>query len=298
MGGTFSLLYYAITDALSGVRANLTTAVFSSITVGFALAIFSLFLVVFINLNIVIETWGDRTHIVAYIKQGAEKGGVQPLRASAGKIPGVESVKYVSRDEALKVLREELRGQEGVLEGIGSSPLPASFEIKLAEAHRNTRGIEAVVESLKKKGWVEDVQYGAEWVEKFSGFLKFVELSAIVVGVFLAAATLFIISNTIRLTVYARREEIEIMRYLGATDIFIKVPFFIEGMVQGLVGGVLALGILFSGGYILSLKIPPYLGFVVDSPVSVLSLLILLVMAGVGIGAAGSLLSLGRFLKV
>jgi cell division transport system permease protein len=297
MGGSFSLLY-TLTDALRSIRANLTTAILCSLTVGFALAIFSVFLIVFINLNVVLETWGDRTHIVVYIKEGAEKGGVAHLKAKVAKVPGVKSVQYVSRNEALKLLREELKGQEGILKGIGSNPLPSSFEIKVTETHRNPQGVKATVGRLKRMDWVEDVQYGAEWVEKFSGFLKFVELSALVVGVFLAAATLFIISNTIRLTVYARKEEIEVMRSLGATDMFIKVPFFIEGMVQGLVGGGLALGMLFLGRYVLTLKIPPYLGFVVANPVSAPALLTILAMAGVGIGMAGSLLSLGRFLKV
>jgi cell division transport system permease protein len=297
MGGSFSLLY-TVTDAIRSIRANFTTAILSSLTVGFALAIFAVFLIVFINLNVVLDTWGDRTHIVVYIKEGAERGGVEPLKAKVAKIPGVKSVRYVSRDEALKLLREELKGQEGILEGIGSNPLPPSFEIKLKGTHRNPRGVKATVESLKKITWVEEVQYGAEWVEKFSGFLRFVELAALVVGVFLAAATLFIISNTIRLTVYARKEEIEVMRALGATDMFVKIPFFIEGMVQGLVGGILALGMLVLARYVLAMNIPPYLGFVVASPVSVPLLLSILVMAGIAIGVAGSLVSLGRFLKV
>jgi cell division transport system permease protein len=174
MGGSFSLLY-TLTDALRSIRANLTTAILCSLTVGFALAIFSVFLIVFINLNVVLETWGDRTHIVVYIKEGAEKGGVAQLKAKVAKVPGVKSVQYVSRNEALKLLREELKGQEGILKGIGSNPLPSSFEIKVTETHRNPQGVKATVERLKRMDWVEDVQYGAEWVEKFSGFLKFVE---------------------------------------------------------------------------------------------------------------------------
>ena len=296
MGGAVNILY-TLTDALRSIRANFTTTVLSSFTVGFALAIFSLFLLVFINLTTVVETWGDRTHIVAYIKDGKEKAGVAPMRKRVAALPGVSHVKYVSKDDALKTLREELKGQEGILEGIGSNPLPASFEIKLKEGHRNPEGVKATVTSLERMGWVEDVQYGAERVERFSGFLKFLELSAVVVGVFLAAATLFIISNTIRLTVYARREEIEIMRYLGATDAFIKVPFLIEGMVQGFAGGVLALGMIYTGRYVLATNIPPYLGFVVESPVSITALVAMLVTAGVALGVAGSIVSLGRFLK-
>jgi cell division transport system permease protein len=297
MKGAVSILY-TLSDALRSIRANFTTAILSSLTVAFALAIFSLFLLVFINLNTVVETWGERTHIVVYIKDGGEKAGVKSLKKRVAGIPGVKDVKYVSKDEALKALRAELRGQEGILEGIGSNPLPASFEIKLSERHRTPEGVKATVKKLERMDWVDDVQYGAEWVEKFSGFLKFLELSAIVVGVFLAAATLFIISNTIRLTVYARKEEIEIMRYLGATNAFIKVPFLVEGMLQGLFGAGLALGMLLLGRHVVATQIPPYLGFVLVSPVAFPVLLGALVGVGVALGVAGSLVSMGRFLKV
>jgi cell division transport system permease protein len=297
MEGRFSLLYM-LGDAMRSLRANLLTALLSSVTVGFALAILAIFAVVIINLNGVVEIWGDRTHIVAYVKRGAEREDPGILRGTLTGLPGVKSAEYVSGARAFELLKEELEGQGGILEGIGSNSLPASFEIRMDGSHMTPEGVREAVEAVRALGWVEDVQYGADWVERFSSLLGFLEISALVVGVFLAAATLFIISNTIRLTVYARREEIEIMRYLGADDIFIKVPFFVEGMVEGFTGGLLALAMLLGGRYALEGSIPPYLGFVVDPPVEAAVFLVVLVAAGVSMGAVGSLVSLGRFLKV
>ncbi len=185
-----------------------------------------------------------------------------------------------------------------MLEGVEGNPLPASFEIQLEPEYRSPEGIEAVVDELGKLKWVDDLQYGGEWVEKFSAFVNFMELTALLIGLFLAAATLFIISNTVRLTVYARKDEIEVMRLVGASELYVKTPFFIEGMVAGFVGGVVAFVMLIAVRLLLSIYIPPYFGFVLDNPFSSLSLLIALIFAGIVIGGTGSLVSLGRFLKV
>jgi len=196
------------------------------------------------------------------------------------------------------LLKAGLKGHEGVLEGVDKSVLPASFEVTVSEDYRDPGRMPGLVERLEKFSWAEDVQWGQEWIKKFSGVLRFMEAGALFMGVFLAAATVFIITNTIRLTVYARKEEIEVMRLVGASDVFIKMPFFLEGVIQGVAGGVLALGILLLGRAVLLSGMPAYLTFIVDTPVSVAALLLLLVSSGIVMGVAGSLISMGRFLKV
>ncbi|MEE9613498.1 MAG: permease-like cell division protein FtsX [Thermodesulfobacteriota bacterium] len=290
-------LFYTVTDAARNIRENLATAVLSSFTVGFSLAIFAVFLIAFMNLNAVVETWGDRTHIVAYMKDGTGQKETGKLRAELEGMPGVKSFEYVSRDDALGALREELKGHEGILEGVDLDLLPASFEIRLEESHRTPQGVKETVGKLKGLPSVGDVQYGTEWAEKFTAFLRFIELGALLVGGFLAAATLFIISNTIRLTVYARKDEIEVLRLVGATDGFIKIPFLIEGLVQGFFGGVLATGMVFAGRYVLTANMPPYFDFVLETPFSIPVLFAILVLSGVFMGAVGSLVCLGRFLR-
>ncbi len=294
--GLFASLLYFVADALRSIRENLATTVFTSITLGFSLAIFVLFMIVFINLNGVLGNLGERTHVVAYLKDSAPK--TEELKKKLLRITGVKSVEYVSKDMALKELKSGFKGGGAIFDGLDKNPLPASFEIILRESHREPDQMLVVVERLKRLDWVGEVQYSQEWVRKFSAFLNFIELVALLLGLFLVVATIFVITNTIRLTVYARRDEIEVMRLVGASDIFIKAPFFVEGVIQGVGGGLIALGILVVWRQILTPRIPAYLGFMLDTPIGLPALLIILVAAGVCMGVAGSLISMSRFLKV
>lgn len=295
-------IIYAISDSFQSYRENFTTNILSSITVAFSLAIFAFFFIVFTNLNTVVESWGDRTHIVVYVKDKSIAKNVDEkiisMKNSLLQVQGIKSVHYVSKDQALSDLKEELKDHKEVIEGIGGNPLPASFDIKLIDRYQTGEGLGVVVDRLSDFDWVEDVQFGEEWVEKFASFLAFAKLGTITIGLFLASATLFIISNTIRLTVFARRDEIEVLRLVGASDMFIKVPFFIEGVLQGLGGGVLALGMLFVGKFLVSLKTPEYFMFMLENSFSITHLATSLAVAGIVMGALGSLMSLGKFLKV
>lgn len=294
MGGSSNLLYI-VTDAFRSLRENSVTTALTAVTLGVSLSIFSIFIFVFVNLNAAINSWGDRTQIVAYIKDGSE--APEKIREAVLSIPGVTSAEFVSKDRALAELKDELKGHEMVLEGVDSNPLPASIEIKVGGLYKNPGAVSTVVARLKQMGWAEDVQFNREWIEKISGLLGFIELAAAFMGFFLAAATIFIISNTIRLAVYARKDEIEIMRLVGASDRFIKVPFFIEGVVQGFAGGVIALLITGAGRYLVVAKVPPYFNFIVQTPFPVPVIVVMLVAAGVLMGVAGSLISMARFLK-
>lgn len=295
MGGSSNLLYI-FTDALRSLRENIVTTALTAVTLGVSLSIFSIFLFVFVNLNAAINSWGDRTQIVAYVKDGSE--APDRIRQAVLGIPGVRSAEFVSKEKALKELKDELKGHEAILAGVDSNPLPASFEIKVGDLYKNPGAVTAVVDRLKRMDWVEDVQFNRQWIEKISALLGFVELAAVFMGVFLAAATVFIISNTIRLAVYARKEEIEIMRLVGASNRFIKIPFFIEGVVQGLAGGLVALLIIGAGRYFVAAKIPQYLSFAVEAPLPVPVIVVILIVSGVTMGVAGSLISMAKFLRV
>ncbi len=297
MTGGSSLLY-VFRDAFRSLKENAVTTALSSVTLGVALAVFSVFIVIFINLNAAVRNIGDRTHIVVYIRDGFGNNDPEKLKGGVLLIPGVKSVEFVSKERALKELREELKGHEGILDGVDSNPLPASFDVKVRDSYLDAGKARTIVESLKRLPWADDVQYSEEWIRKFSGFLKFFEGAATVVGVFLAAATVFIISNTIRLAVYARKAEIEIMRLVGASDMFIRVPFFIEGAVQGLVGGALAFILLEGCRLVVLSEIPPYLSFMADMPVPLYSVIISLMFAGIFMGTVGSLVSIGKLLRV
>lgn len=290
-------LVYIIGDALRSLRENAGTTVLTSFTLAFSLAIFSLFIFVITNLNGVVEGWGEKTQLIVYVKD-ASVGQADSIRQALAAIPGVKSAEFVSKEKALAQLKEELKGHEGILDGVDANPLPASFEVRVREEFKQPEQIAGIAGSIKALDWAEEVQYSREWVEKLSAFIRFIQLAAAATGIFLGAATLFIISNTIRLGVYARKDEIEIMKLVGASDMYVKAPFVLEGLLQGLFGGLLAMFILALGRYAVLSEIPSYLRFAVEMPFSTALFLAFLTGAGMLMGVAGSLISMNRFLKV
>ncbi len=290
-------LVYIFSDALRSLRENVGTTILTSFTLAFSLAIFSLFIFVITNLNGVVEGWGERTQMIVYVKD-ASVGQADSIKYALLKVPGVKSAEFISKEKALAELKDELKGHEGILDGVDANPLPASFEVRVHEEFNQPERVEEVAGRIKALDWAEEVQYSREWVEKLSSFIRFIQLSAVVIGVFLGAATLFIISNTIRLAVYARREEIEIMKLVGASDMYVKVPFILEGLIQGLFGGLLAMCVLAAGRYALLSEIPPYLQFAVEMPFGTVLFMAILASGGMLMGVAGSLISMNRFLKV
>ena len=285
---------YIISDALSSLKESKGTTALTSLTLGFSLAIFSLFVFVISNLNGVMEGWGEKTQIVVYVKDNVSSA--EAMKDSIMKVAGVRGAEFVSKEKALSELKGALKGYEGILEGVDANPLPASFEIKVLEENNSPEGIAKVVGELKARDWAEDVQYSREGVEKLASFIKFMKIAAIGVGVFLGAATLFIMSNTIRLAVYARRSEIEIMKLVGASDMYVRAPFVIEGAVQGLFGGILAFAILAAGRAAIIGQVPSSLAFALEMPFPVPVFLLALIMAGVVMGVAGSRISMIKVL--
>lgn len=298
MAGTGSAnIFYVVSDALSSLRENKGTTVLTSFTLGFSLAIFSLFAFVITNLNAVVKSWGDRTQVIAYVKNDPGSSP-EAMKERILRMEGVMSADFTSKEKALNELRLELKGHEGILEGVDSNPLPASFEIRVHDEYIEPARLESVVKGIEAEAWVEEVQYSKEWAEKLASFLRFVKLVAAVTGAFLAAATLFIISNTIRLAVYARKDEIEIMKLVGASDMYVKAPFVIEGVVQGVLGGLLAMGILATGRAAIMGQVPAYLRFALEMPYPVPVFMVVLAASGIVMGVVGSLISMNRFLKV
>jgi len=290
-------LRFFISDALGAIRENLATTVLTAITLAFSLAICTFFFIVFVNMGSLFSAWGDNAYIVAYIKDPPPKAGTKELSTQILRIKGVSKVRYISKSQAMAELRKGLRGHAGILEGMDKNILPASFEVSLGPDAREPGKMLAVVKRIKALPWVDEVQYSQEWARKFYGVFRFFELTAIVIGAVLAAAAVFVITNTIRLTVYARREEIEVLRLVGASDNFISMPFLIEGIIEGAAGGVLASILVFGVIFVLRYNIPEYLAFVLDLPVPAYVVFLVTGVIGTLTGAVGSIISTGRFLR-
>lgn len=289
---------YLISEALRSIRNNSISTALSTLTLAFAIAILALFILVFVNINGAVSAWGERAVIVAYLKD-ASIADIPAIRSEVFAIAGVSDVAYVSKDDALNELRQSLKGYESVLEGIGANPLPASIEVKVSPYYQqDTAGVRRIVDALKSKPWAEDVEWSSIFLERLGGFIRFVEASAAVLGAFLVVATVFIISNTIRLTIYSRRTEIEGLSRAGASGVYMRLPFLIEAVMQGFVAGFVAFGVLSLLRSMLEARVPEFMGFIMELPVAEPAMLLLLVASGMALGALGGAISMVRFARV
>lgn len=250
---------------------------------------------VFHNLNIIFSQWKEDFQITVYLKGNPTQKELEIFRKKLKSYKEVKELRYVPKDEALRLFKESLEGQNGLLEGLGENPFPSSFELQLLNTYKNQKDLKRVVGQLKSEEFISDIQYTQEWFEKFSAFLDLFKLVVLLIGTVLLLAVTFIISNTIKLTILARKDEVEIMRLIGATDSFIKAPFVIEGFLQGLIGSVISLLMLFLSYRIISAKAfftIPYLVFLPSN------FIIAVIVGGTALGIFGSNISLGRFLKL
>lgn len=242
--GTQGRLQYFIGRALNNIRQNIFVNVVTIGTITLALLIISLFLLLFVNLENAADNWSEKVQVTVYFEKDLSPQDQTDIKNRIQALPPTAKVSWVSRDEALKRFKGRLKGQETLLDGIRPEVLPTSFEITLKKNSRSTEEVDAYVAKLKKIPSIGEIQYGEEWVRRFNTFLTFMRIVGGLVGSFLVLAVIFIVSNTIQLTIYARRDELEVMSLVGATRLFIKMPYLLEGFVQGLVGGGLALLLL------------------------------------------------------
>ncbi|MCK5010864.1 MAG: permease-like cell division protein FtsX, partial [Deltaproteobacteria bacterium] len=269
-------------------------------TITLALLTFGIFIITVINLNQIFDDWGKRIQVIVYMDEDTSSEGIKKVKEKIINLTQTENIIYVSKERALITLKKSLHNQNGILDNLDDNPLPASFEIQLKEEYKNLQSVQAFVARVKGIDEVSDAEYGQEWLEKFSAFISMVKLVGVSIGCFLLLATIIIISNTIKLTIYSRREEIEIMKLVGATNFFIQTPFFLEGFIQGLSASLLSLGILFVSYKILISKIiidySLYLGYL-DLIFLPQKLIIELILLGILLGLFGCAFSMGRFLK-
>ena len=270
-------------------------------TITLSFLILGLFFVIFLNTKGLMEEWGSRIRVTAYLASSVKQEQVSRLREKIHGWEEVQEVNFRSKEEALKVLEEKMPERKELLRGLPRNPLPASFEIRLKGEYRNSEGVQRLVKKLQGMPGVEDLQYGSDWLERFSAFMVLLKILGWSLGGLLLLATIFVISNTIRLNIFARREEIEIMRSVGATGMFIRAPFYIEGILQGLLGAVFALAMLFGFFQLFLMRVyEPLRSLLGNFPAQFLNSeqMAALALGGVIIGLLGTQVSVGRYLRV
>lgn len=291
---------YFLRKGLGNLRQHIFINIVAVGTIAVSFSLIDSALLVYENLKATLVTWGEKIQVTAYLRDGLGQDQVQNVIRGIRGVPGVREVAYISKDQALKTFREEMKGMEGFFDGLRFNPLPAYCDITLQDDFRTADRVMEIAGVLGRMDGIEDVQYGQEWVGKFSAFLQILRLGGLLVGVALLFAVTFIVSNTIKLSVYARREEIEIMKLVGATNLFVRVPFVIEGGTQGLLGSSLSVALVYAAYRMVLERIgqPVSLALGTGTPLFLpWKTIVLLVAGGTGLGLLGSISSLGRFVK-
>lgn len=299
----FIKILYFFNKALDNIRQNPFVNVVAVGVIAISFLIFSTFLMLLNNLNSLLALWEEEIQIELFVDDNLAAKEVEGARKKILSMAGIKDVHYVNKEEALSRFKKSMVGMDALIEDLNSNPLPASFEIKLKEDSKGYDAVKAMAAKLSQVEGVNDVVYGQEWVDRFSTSLAIARMIGLILGAFLLMATVFIVSNTIKLTVYSRKEELEITRLLGATDRFIRMPFFIEGILQGLAGSALSLTILYLAYrlFVVNIGASWQMSLVTDAfPINFLPVHVIayVLIGGMALGLFGSFISLGRFLKV
>jgi cell division transport system permease protein len=236
---------YFLKRALRNMRQSPVLSLASVGTVAVALALLAFFAIAVLNVQQLTASWGENLAVVAYLEDVPEKKVVNGWVKEIESYPEVGKVTFVSRKAALERFSQRLGDDADLIEGLGEDVLPASLEITLGSEWRSKSSLTSVVERLRKDQRFSDLQYGQGWLEKLEAFLFLLRVAGSALGGFLVFAALIIVANTIKLTLYARQDELEAMAMVGGTSLFIKLPYLVEGALQGLLGGVTALGLSF-----------------------------------------------------
>ena len=228
---------YFITESLNSIRRNGLMSLASLMTVALSLLILGVFIILVMNLNHMASVLESQAQVTVYLQDTLKEVEVREIGTRITKLPGVTRVNFIAKEEAMNRFKQRLGEQQGLLAELGeANPLPNSFEVKLDRPER----VKPVALAIAQLKGVEAARYGQEVVEQLFNLTRMVRIFGVVLILFLGLAALFIIVNTIRLTVFARRREIGIMKYVGATDWFIRWPFIIEGVLLGFLGACIA----------------------------------------------------------
>lgn len=288
---------YFIKEVYTSFKRNIWMTLASIFTVVLSLFILGFFSIVILNLNKMANTLESQVQISVYLKDDLSQEEIDETKETLSKIEGLQDIKFTTREEAMKNFKERLGDQQFLLDALDdTNPLPDSFSLTVTSPQQ----VKTIADTAAALDSVESASYSQDIINHLFNLTHLIRLIGVALIILLTGAAIFIISNTIRLTVFARRKEIAIMKYVGATDWFIRWPFLLEGICLGFIGGGLATIFLYIVYNQVTQEIYEAMAFFPLIPqhpfIDYISLAIL--VAGIIIGALGSTISLKRFLKV
>ncbi|OQY04227.1 MAG: hypothetical protein B6I22_09890 [Desulfobacteraceae bacterium 4572_123] len=285
--------------AIHDIRTNRFLNTVTIITMGLSVLIVSAFTLFIVNAGDMMRYWEKGVQVMAYLEPDIQEATRLEIQDEIQSISEVAKVRFISSTEALNQLKIQMKRQSSILNGLDKNPLPDAFEIHMAAAARNLQQVEALANRIESVKGVAEVEYGQQWLGRFLDVFNLLRLAGYAIGGIFFMAAVFIVANTIRLVLYSRQEEIEIMRLVGATDGFIKAPFYIEGLIQGACGGIIGVAALFLAYFLVVSNIQQ------DFSSSLLTIRFLppgtflsIILCSMFVGWLGCYLSLKQFLRV
>src|SRR5687767_4883935 len=231
---------YALREAITAFRRSPLLTGLSAAMIALSLFVVGLFGLAAYNVRRVVQRVEERVEVVAYLRDDAQPSSIEVATQQMRGFAEVARVRYVSRAEALVRARQELKEFEAIFGSLEQNPLPASLEISLKPGQRDAEAVRAVARRIELYDFVEDVRYGSDWLDKIFVLRRAAAAATLILGAGFALVAALIIGAAVRMAVFARRDEILIMRLVGATDPFVRRPFVLEGLITGLGGAIIA----------------------------------------------------------
>jgi cell division transport system permease protein len=289
---------YFLRETASNLKRNVLMTVAATSTVAISLLLLGGFLILRLVVNNVTLHWESKVEISVFLRDDATQGEISALETEITQMPEVDDVAFVSKPQAYEIFKEIYSNQPVVWQTIEPDDLPASFQIKLTDAELT----ETVSDRIAGAPGVDDVRSGGVLVKRLLQVNSLLQIVASVMAAILLLAAAALIANTIRLAIYARREEIGIMKLVGATNWFIRIPFVLEGLVAALAGAAVAAVIVWASNSLVFSKLSESFPFLQQvfafTGGEILQVVVLLTLVGAVVGVIGSFMAVARFLEV
>ena len=284
--------------ALQDMRSNRMLSLVTISTFALSILIVSSAMLFFVNMGDIMDGWRQGIRVMAYLQEGLNATDRSTLKVRMESLYGVQQADFVPKDQALERLRTQMGRQTSILDNLDSNPLPDAFEIQMIAASQSWDKVEQLAMALEKLEGVSEVEYGQRWIKRIINIFNLFQLTGTVMGGLFFMAAIFIVGNTVRLVLYSRREEVEIMRLVGATERFILAPFYFQSLIQAALGGIIGLAALFMMYMLIQSRITTDMATVFFQP-RFLSPLTLLGIVGCGmlVGWLGCHLSVKQYVK-
>jgi len=284
--------------ALQDMRSNRMLSLVTISTFALSILIVSSAMLFFVNMGDIMDGWRQGIRVMAYLQEGLNAADRSTLKVRMESLYGVQQADFVPKDQALARLRTQMGRQTSILDNLDSNPLPDAFEIQMIAASQSWDKVEQLAMALEKLEGVSEVEYGQRWIKRIINIFNLFQLTGTVMGALFFMAAIFIVGNTVRLVLYSRREEVEIMRLVGATEQFILAPFYFQSLIQAALGGIIGLAALFMMYMLIQSRITADMASAFFQP-RFLSPLTLLGIVGCGmlVGWLGCHLSVKQYVK-